>query len=57
MVVAEFEAYPDPKALSATELTTLKRELRTNQRVAERIGGKQSCVRDTLAGRYAEAAT
>ena len=49
VVVAEFEAYPDPKTLTAAELAALKRELRTNRRVAEAVGGKQGRVRDTLA--------
>ena len=50
VVVAEFEAYPDPTALMAA----LKHVLGTNHRVAAAIGRKQGFVRDALAGRYSK---
>lgn len=43
-VIFELEAYPEPKALSATQLSALYEQLGTNKRVAEHIGASKNFV-------------
>ena len=48
VVVLETETYPEPKVLTAKELSSLKELYGTNGRVAVQIGGSMGFVRDVL---------
>ena len=43
-LIFEFEAYPEPKALSATQLNALYEQLGTNKLVAKHIGSSKNYV-------------
>lgn len=48
MVWVEFEAYPEPKALSASELTALVSSHGSSQRAADHIGASEAFVRQKM---------